>query len=214
MKATRGKEWADVAALDASGENALAIEEFCRYKYVVYSEGVTYSGRLPYHQACGSVLITAPLGWLTHTAWWMRPIEARDLLGAFGGREDGRRDGVREGAAALLATVSDWREANAVYVSPGFGDLDEVIGFLRAYPEVAQRIARNQREAVVESGYLSGAAEVCYWRGLVAAWAENVVVGPEWEVEVGERYETWLLREVASERHTVRITGDSKGTQR
>ncbi|KAK7187134.1 hypothetical protein DPSP01_004043 [Paraphaeosphaeria sporulosa] len=199
LKATRHREWADVAALNTSTDNALAIEDFCRYKYVMYTEGVTYSGRLPYHQACESVLITSPLTYLTHTAWLMKPIVAEDLIAAFAnGGGEGHSNGRHEAPLPLLQTVRDWRAANAIYVSSKFEDLEEVIMLLRAHPEVAQRIARNQRETVVERGYLSAAAEVCYWRALIKTWAVSVVKGDEWEKDIGERYETWLLKQVAS----------------
>ena len=43
LKAARGREWADVETLNwvESGNkanNSLGIEEFCRYKYVLYTE--------------------------------------------------------------------------------------------------------------------------------------------------------------------------------
>lgn len=201
LKATHNREWADVASLNKSVDNSLAIEEFCKYRYVVYTEGVTYSGRLPYHQACESVLITAPLMYLTHTAWLMRPISSRDLLVAssFSGSSyalpsaDGS-DGV---APALLPTVHDWRLANAIYVSPKFDDLEEIVMFLRAHPQVARKIAQNQRAVVMKQRYLGSAAETCYWRALIRASTSVLGAGAGWREEIGERYETWLLRQVA-----------------
>lgn len=201
LKEIRYKEWADVEPLNTSTSNALAIEDFCRYKYVVYTEGVTYSGRLPYHQACESVLISARLTYLTHTAWLMKPIKADDLIAAFAKRGGKSDSGLREAAQApLLQTFEDWRVANAIYVSPRYEDLGEVIMLLRAHPEVARRIARNQREAIAERGYHSPAAEACYWRALIKAWAASVIVGDGWAQETGERYETWLLKQVAGTR--------------
>ena len=43
LKAARGKEWADVKTLNwvengRAANNSLRIEEFCRYKYVIYTE--------------------------------------------------------------------------------------------------------------------------------------------------------------------------------
>ncbi|KAI1349777.1 glycosyl transferase family 90-domain-containing protein [Xylaria sp. FL0043] len=58
----------------------LMIEDFCRYKYIIYTDGVTYSGRLPFHQMCGSVLLTAPLAWRQLTTHLLRPLFSRDLL--------------------------------------------------------------------------------------------------------------------------------------
>lgn len=94
------------------------------------------------------------------------------------------------------------RSANAVYVAADFGDLEDVILYLQSRPDVAERIAGNMRRGVVEEGgYLSGQAEVCYWRALVRAWSGNAVVEQgEWSDMLGERFETWLLREVSRDR--------------
>ncbi|KAF2243396.1 hypothetical protein BU26DRAFT_437108 [Trematosphaeria pertusa] len=213
LKAARGKEWADVAGFNMSNgmeaTNILQIEDFCRYKYVVYTEGVTYSGRLPYHQACGSVLLTPPLTYLTHTAWLMRPIHADYLLALFD-----QANKTHESPAfnspryrpppALLPSVKGWREANAIYVDPKFSNLESVILFLRSHPDVAKRIAQNQRDAVVMAGYLSTAAETCYWRGLIRGWASVAKVDNGWGEELGERFETWILRQVTERRDMVR----------
>ncbi|KAG2423678.1 hypothetical protein HYH02_015293 [Chlamydomonas schloesseri] len=39
--------------------------DFCRHKYVVYTEGVSWSARLKFHLLCGSVLVSHPLSWDT-----------------------------------------------------------------------------------------------------------------------------------------------------
>jgi hypothetical protein len=208
LAATKHKAWADVLPYNAS--TALPIEQFCRYKYVVYTEGVGYSGRLPYHQACESVLITAPLGWVTVSAGLLRPIFAGDLIrevtgGGGGGRDGDRRDGVVE-------TVGSYRDANAIYVASDFGDLEGLVGVLRGYEYVAERVARNQRDLVVGKGYLSIAAETCYWRALIRAWSESAVVNErDWVGMEGERYETWLLKEVSTPREGTRAKVRSGG---
>ncbi|KAI1611201.1 DUF821 domain protein [Exophiala viscosa] len=56
------RPWSDVQRLNWSS-NALAMEDFCRYKYLIYTEGVTYSGRLRYFQMCRSIIITPELKW-------------------------------------------------------------------------------------------------------------------------------------------------------
>ncbi|KAI3326162.1 hypothetical protein HD806DRAFT_438423 [Xylariaceae sp. AK1471] len=82
------KHWADIEALDwatkplgagvGSGErnasNALRIEEFCRYKYIIHTEGVTYSGRFQFHNLCASVVITPPVAWIQHVTHLLRPV--------------------------------------------------------------------------------------------------------------------------------------------
>lgn len=204
LRVTKGKEWADVEALRSldNGTNSIMIEEFCRYKYVVYTEGVTYSGRLPFHQACASVLIMARVTWVTRTALLLRPVEAEDLIKSIEGRvrsagalRSGRSTSAQPG---IIQSVVGWQDANAIYVNADFSNLEAVILFLREHAEVAQHIAWNQRETVVERGYLSMAAEICYWRAMVRAWAKVAEVDKEdWGTERGERYETWLLKELS-----------------
>jgi hypothetical protein len=82
------KQWADIEALDwatkpvgagvGSGErnasNALRIEDFCRYKYIIHTEGVTYSGRFQFHNLCASVVLTPPVAWIQHVTHLLRPV--------------------------------------------------------------------------------------------------------------------------------------------
>ncbi|KAF2734847.1 hypothetical protein EJ04DRAFT_512155 [Polyplosphaeria fusca] len=199
LLASKNKSWADIQKLESvqgKPANALPIHDFCKYKYVVYTEGVTYSGRLPYHQACASVLITAPLTYLTTTAWSIRPIYAEALMQGHAKVEQSKTRKTLE----LLPSVADWRDANAVYVAPDFSNLEIVVEFLQAHPEVAERIARNQRETVVGGGYLSPAAETCYWRALIRGWAGIARASEGWGDVRGERFETWILKEVVQRR--------------
>lgn len=67
--------------------------------------------------------------------------------------------------------------------------------WLREHPEVAKGVARRQREVVLK-GYLSEAAEACYWRALVRGWEKVVRLDDEkWSEEGGEgvRWETFSL---------------------
>lgn len=61
-------------------------------------------------------------------------------------------------------------QANIVFVKPDWSDLEATIKFLRQHPEVAEGIANRQRDVMVTQGYLSQAAETCYWRSLIKAW--------------------------------------------
>ncbi|KIH88132.1 hypothetical protein SPBR_07049 [Sporothrix brasiliensis 5110] len=93
----KGQSWADVEALDWVGgggtggrvqssaqnaTNALAIEDFCRYRYVLHTEGVAYSGRFQFLQMCNSVTITPPIVWMQHTTHLVKPVFSSHLLGA------------------------------------------------------------------------------------------------------------------------------------
>jgi hypothetical protein len=82
--------------------------------------------------------------------------------------------------------------ANAVFVRPDWSDLEAVIHYLESNPDIAKGIARRQREMFVQRGYLSEAADVCYWRRLIRGWSEMATVEPtEWGE--GMRWETHSL---------------------
>ncbi|OIW29052.1 hypothetical protein CONLIGDRAFT_645192 [Coniochaeta ligniaria NRRL 30616] len=105
LKAVKEKswDWADVEALKWEGgnaSNAMGIEDFCRYKYVLHTEGIAYSGRFQFLQMCGSVTVTTPIVWLQHTTHLARPVFSSTLLKA-GGGGGGRRG--RQGAEAEAA---------------------------------------------------------------------------------------------------------------
>jgi hypothetical protein len=203
----RGKEWADVQALRGYGlettenrtttqqqgkddGNALMIEDFCRYKYVLYTEGVTYSGRLQFLQMCKSVLIAPPVAWLQHTTHMIRPVWSGDLYSEKGEEGWEPDEGVKEAWPVRYPP----REANAVFVAPDWSDLRRTVEWLEGNPGVAEGIAGRQREVFVGEGYLSPAAEVCYWRALIRGWSEVVrYESAEWEGREVVSWEAFTL---------------------
>ncbi|KAJ2894351.1 hypothetical protein MKZ38_007706 [Zalerion maritima] len=185
--------WADIESLKwenngQSSSNALPIEDFCKYKYVVYTEGISYSGRLQYHQLCGSVMLTPAISWLQHTTHLVRPVWSSELLRSDENWEIPalRLDGHAPGGGPkhpdpypntralrmwpATKTYSE-EEANVVFVAPDWSDLEATIRFLEDHPSVAEGIARRQRETFYGGGYFSPAAETCYWRALIRGWA-------------------------------------------
>ncbi|CAK7213976.1 hypothetical protein SBRCBS47491_001983 [Sporothrix bragantina] len=91
LAVAKGQKWSDVEALEWVGggsandngqnaTNALAIEDFCRYRYVLHTEGVAYSGRFQFLQMCGSVTITPPIVWMQHTTHLVKPVFSSQLL--------------------------------------------------------------------------------------------------------------------------------------
>lgn len=54
-------------------------------------------------------------------------------------------------------------------------------------------MAERSREGVVRGGFLSEAAEVCYWRALIRAWERMVRVDDITEWGEGMRWETFVL---------------------
>ncbi|KAK3361395.1 hypothetical protein B0T24DRAFT_671116 [Lasiosphaeria ovina] len=214
ITAAHGKPWADVAALrwnrgeggangTAMPSNALMVEDFCRHKYVLHTEGVTYSGRLPFLQMCRSVLLTPPLAWLQHTTHLVRPLFSADLdLEGGASRSNSSKTPPRWTPSGGENTA--WPkhftpgEANAVFVSPDWSDLEATVAWLERHPDVAEGIAERQRELFVGGGYFSLAAEACYWRALVRGW--STVVGARTLEEDGGmeesvvRWEEFVLR--------------------
>lgn len=68
---TRDKPWADVVALDWHNPESMAhdlrsMPQHCAYKYLLHTEGNSYSGRLKYLQVCRSVIIAHTMDWLQH----------------------------------------------------------------------------------------------------------------------------------------------------
>lgn len=65
IDATKGKDWANVASVSAS-ENWMSVDDFCKYAMTVYTEGVTYSGRLKFLMNCESLLFSHEPKYETH----------------------------------------------------------------------------------------------------------------------------------------------------
>ena len=86
-------------------------------------------------------------------------------------------------------------EANIVFVEPDWSNLEDTVLWLERNPDIAQGIARRQRELFVGGGYFSPAAEVCYWRALVRGWSRVARFDPaEWDEKAeGTPYETFVL---------------------
>ncbi|OLN85992.1 O-glucosyltransferase rumi-like protein [Colletotrichum chlorophyti] len=172
---TKGAAWADVQALTWTSNsqdagNVVAIEDFCRYKYVIYTEGVSYSGRLQFHQLCESVLLTPPFEWMQHTTHLVKPVYSSTLLGS-----EAKSDGFPSPRALeAWPDTAGAEEADVVFVRPDWSDLEATIQWLEGHPEVARGIARRQREKFAGQGYLSPGAEVCYWRSLIRGWSTVV----------------------------------------
>ncbi|KAK3937904.1 lactation elevated protein 1 [Diplogelasinospora grovesii] len=249
LAAARGKEWADVEALEwttaktgtSNASNALPIEDFCRYKYVIHTEGIAYSGRFQFLQMCASVVITPPIQWLQHTTHLVKPLFSSELdlesvrsrrekeneKGNGNGNGNGNRGGSSGGHSHAKAAGSGagsggrhgggggWTrtppasservrkiwpvqyppsEANIVFVSPDWSDLEDTVAWLEENPKVAEGIARRQRELFVGGGYFSPAAETCYWRALIKGWAKMARMdGEGWEDAEGISFEAFVL---------------------
>ncbi|KXH51688.1 hypothetical protein CSIM01_04721 [Colletotrichum simmondsii] len=189
--------WADVQALEwtNNGENAtnaLAIEDFCRYKYIIHTGGVSYSGRLQFHQLCESVVLSPPLEWMQHTTHLVEPVYSTSLLlegqselpetASSQAKPRDQQQQNQQQHQLSPRTLEQWpttlraEEANMVFVKPDWSDLEATVRWLEEHPDVARGIAKRQRALFSGRGYLSPATEVCYWRALVKGWSRVVRV--------------------------------------
>ena len=195
--AARGQAWADVEPLawttgdggsGRNASNALPIEGFCKYKYVVHTEGIAYSGRFQFLQMCASVVLTPSIQWMQHVTHLARPVFSSEL--GMGGKGWTPTEKVRR------AWPVGYRpeEANIVFVAPDWSDLGDTVAWLEEHPEIAEGIAMRQRELFAGGGYFSPAAETCYWRALVRGWAKMArTEGQGWEETQGITFEEFSL---------------------
>ena len=195
--AARGQAWADVEPLawtageGGSGKNAsnaLPIEGFCKYKYVVHTEGISYSGRFQFLQMCASVVLTPSIQWMQHVTHLARPVFSSEL--GMGGKGWTPTEKVRRAWPVGYKP----EEANIVFVAPDWSDLGDTVAWLEEHPEIAEGIAMRQRELFAGGGYFSPAAETCYWRALVRGWAKMArTEGHGWEETQGITFEEFSL---------------------
>ncbi|KAK0616249.1 glycosyl transferase family 90-domain-containing protein [Immersiella caudata] len=200
LQVTKEKPWADVQVLNwtisssdtkqKGAVNAIPISEFCRYKYIIHTEGVAYSGRFSFTQMCKSVVITPPILWMMHTTHLVKPVYSGYLLG----RDKRDKKGWEPAKRAMRGWALGYKkeEANMVFVEGDWSDLEETVEWLEKHPDVAEGIARRQREVVVGGGYHSPAAEACYWRAAIRGWASVMRTEGEWE-ELGVPFEAFSL---------------------
>ncbi|KAF2097380.1 hypothetical protein NA57DRAFT_57970 [Rhizodiscina lignyota] len=148
--------WADIQSITWSGRiklssnsklKALSIPEHCNWKFLIHTEGVSYSGRGKYLLNCHSVFVAHELEWIEN---WHQFL------------------------------VSDGPNQNYVRVKRDFSDLPDKMRFLLDHPVLAERIANNS-VTTFRDGYLTPAAQACYWREMLRAW-RDVSFEPElWE---------------------------------
>ncbi|KAH8590787.1 glycosyl transferase family 90-domain-containing protein [Bisporella sp. PMI_857] len=193
VETANGKEWADIEASGRGRRNTIRGEEFCRYAYIVYAEGRSYSGRLPFHQACASVILTPPPTFLLHNTHLLRPIFSSVFQNMSPVPVAPPPESYPLNSSTTWPTSYPAHIANVVFVAPDWSDLEETITYLRSNPSIGRGIATRQRELMVGGGYLSEGAEACYWRSLIRAWSKMVRIEDESEWEEGMRWETFIL---------------------
>lgn len=61
-----GKGWSDVMDCGGGKYCFVPLEDHCNYKFILHTEGATYSGRMKYLQQCKSAMIMHTMHWITH----------------------------------------------------------------------------------------------------------------------------------------------------
>ena len=165
VKVTKGKAWADIkgvlwknAAEVENGEQGkvVSLPDHCLYQFVIYTEGkpkdtpLLLPNQLP-------TMLTKSLPGVSYS---------------------GRGKYLQNCNSVVIMPKRKWIEphhtlldsSNHVEVKDDFSDLEEKIFSLLQNQEKAERIARNGVE-VFRDRYLTPAAQVCYWRKMMANWA-------------------------------------------
>lgn len=128
-------------------------------------------------------MLSPPIAWLQHTTHLIKPLFSGGL----------KPQGWKPSKDVQTAWPVHYKpeEANAVFVSHDWSDLEVTVAWLESNPQIAEGIATRQRELFVGRGYLSPAAETCYWRALIRGWSAVVSLDDEeWE---DQREVSWEL---------------------
>ncbi|GIC94734.1 uncharacterized protein Aud_002063 [Aspergillus udagawae] len=131
------------------------------------------------------------MAWMLHTTHLVRPDFSSTIL-----QTEPRlgRPHQSDRIKRAWPTGLDAGDANLVVVSPDWSDLEATIAWLGNHPTIAQGIGDRQRELFYDGGYLSPAAEPCYWRALIRGWSRVVEPeGREWIEHKGGRWELFSL---------------------
>jgi len=71
---TQNQPWADVKVIEwKDASNVMALDEFCRYAYLINTEGRSWSSRLTHILNCDSVPILHDLHWVAHYYHLLQP---------------------------------------------------------------------------------------------------------------------------------------------
>lgn len=143
LKYTRGKHWASVHVLDWESEDDVRLNLLPLEDHCRYMFTAHAEGRS--FSGRGKYLLNCRSTLVTHQVRWR---EAH--------------------TAALIASGPD---ANYVEVERDFSDLESKVEYLLDHPDVAERIANNS-VTTFRDRYLTPAAEACYWRYLIAQYAQ------------------------------------------
>lgn len=146
--------WADVEQTSFHDQGAdfhelVPMHEHCRHKYLIHSEGNSYSGRSKYLFSCHAVVIAHPLEWTQH----FHP--------------------------ALVSDPASTQQNYIELAGPLFNGLEQLMKGLQALDSNSTAMAgTNQPQKIADNAvqtlkqrYLTPAATMCYIRAALKAYA-------------------------------------------
>jgi hypothetical protein len=180
IELSEGKEWADVRDIqwrDArhitgyDADKTITVPEHCLWQFVIQTEGM----------------------YLLYRTWkvWIAD-------GDLGWSYSGRGKYLQNCNSVVIIPKRVWIEPqHALLVSSGplqnfveieedYSDLESVMEELLANPEKAKMIAQNGVDTFRDRA-LTPAAQACYWRKMLAGWAEVSPKAERWEHVAGAR---------------------------
>jgi hypothetical protein len=174
LKYTRGKHWASVHVLDWESEDDVRLNLLPIEDHCRYMFMAHVEGRS--YSGRDKYLLNCRSVVVTQQLIWRQAHHA-----------------------AMIASGPD---ANYVEVARDFSDLESKVEYFLDHPDVAERIANNSA-TTFRDRYLTPAAEACYWRYLIAQYAQVCDFAPSAymtdtdgrQTLRGMSFEEWVLTE-------------------
>ncbi|OCK73490.1 hypothetical protein K432DRAFT_364806 [Lepidopterella palustris CBS 459.81] len=206
VDATKGKSWSAVSAIQWHDPHSMQVDfvgpvDQCNYLFIAHAEG-NYQPLILLQHSGGIFVLISP---------------GRSYSGSMKYRQICRSVIISHKLQWIqhyhYLLISNGTNQNFVEVERDFSDLDVTMEHLLANPEDAKRIADNNVKTFRER-YLTAAAEACYWRALIRAYAEvsfepelyelNDAVGVKghhsWPDRRGVRFETFVYVAIVMKR--------------
>lgn len=170
--------WSDVFATTFGGETGpefrplVTLQDHCQHKYLIHSEGNSYSGRSKYLLSCHAITIAHRMEWTQHFHPALisdanSPLQNFIELPAFS------FDGLEETVRALWHSDHD----NAVKNATAAQLARTKYRTFDASRLTAKQVADNARDSLRDR-YLTPAATACYYRAALRVYADLLQFNP------------------------------------
>lgn len=180
LSPTSSDAWSDVFATTFGGETGpefrplVKLQDHCQRKYLIHSEGNSYSGRSKYLLSCHAITIAHKMEWTQHfhPALISSPTSpSQNFIELPGPGFDGLEETVR----ALWASDHDPKSSAAS--SQGY--LDKARNKYHTVDTLpARQIADNARDSLRDR-YLTSAATMCYYRAALKVYGDLLKFDPK-----------------------------------